>query len=57
MYVCVFCVRKLKEIKMDENKNEIKKKTNNFHIGDSLGPILFGIIAVVIMIIAAHFMG
>lgn len=42
---------------MDENKNEIKKKTNNFHIGDSLGPILFGIIAVVIMIIAAHFMG
>ena len=42
---------------MDENKNEINKKTNNSYIGDSLGPILFGIIAVVIMIIAAHFMG
>jgi len=57
MYVCVFCVRKLKEIKMDGNKNEIKKKTNNSYVGYALGPILFGIIAVVIMIIAAHFMG
>jgi len=42
---------------MDGNKNEIKKKTNNSYVGYALGPILFGIIAVVIMIIAAHFMG
>ena len=42
---------------MEENKNDIQKETQNGNNNDSLVAMIFGILAVVIMALAAHFMG
>lgn len=40
---------------MENNKEKINTKKNNSH--EAMAPIIFGILAVVIMTIAAHFLG
>ena len=40
---------------MENNKEKINNTNNNSH--EAIMPIIFGVLAVIIMAIAAHFMG
>ena len=42
---------------MGNNNDEVKKESKTHNINDAIGPIIFGLLAVIIMALAAHFMG